>query len=141
MTAFAVYTDVAARWRTLSATEQTQATVLLGDASAIVRSEAPAVDVRIAAGTLDADLVKAVVAGMVKRAMLASDVEGISAQQEIAGPFQRQQTFSNPLGNLYLTKQDKRLLGMSARPFMIDMAPAVCGILPSSDVGDDSWDF
>ena len=128
MTAFATHADLAARWRSLSTAEQAQATVLLGDASAIVRAEVPTVDAQITAGTLDTDLVKAIVCGMVKRAMIAGDTgEGVSAQQETAGPFAYQQTFSNPMGNVYLTKQDRRLLGVSSRAFTIDTAPVDSG--------------
>lgn len=128
MTAFATHADLAARWRPLSTAEQAQATVLLGDASAIVRAEIPTVDARILAATLDADLVKMVVCGMVKRAMIAADIgDGVSAQQQTAGPFAQSQTFLNPMGNLYLTKQDRRILGDTAMPFMIDTAPADSG--------------
>ena len=128
MTAFATHADLSARWRTLSAAEQAQATILLGDASAIVRAEVPTVDAQLAAATLDADLVKAVVCGMVKRAMIAGDTsEGVSAQQQTAGPFGYSQTFSNPMGNVYLTKQDRRLLGASSQAFTIDTAPVDSG--------------
>ena len=131
MTAFATFTDLAARWRPLSTDEQAQATVLLADASAIVRAECPTVDALITAGTLSADVAKLVVCGMVKRAMIAGDTgEGVSAQQETAGPFAYQQTFSNPMGNMYLTKQDKRILGFgSQRAFTIDTAPPDSGVI------------
>lgn len=136
MAAFATFDDLAARWRPLSTAEQAQATVLLGDASAIVRAEVSTVDAQITAGTLDAGLVLAIVCGMVKRAMIAGDMsEGVSAQQETAGPFAHQQTFSNPMGNVYLTKQDRRLLGVSSRAFTIDTAPVDSG----EAFVDESW--
>jgi len=128
MTAFATSTDLAARWRPLSTAEQAQATTLLDDASAIVRAEVPTVDAQITAATLDTGLVLAIVCGMVKRAMIAGDTgEGVSAQQETAGPFAYSQTFSNPMGNVYLTKQDRRLLGVSSQAFTIDTAPVDSG--------------
>jgi hypothetical protein len=71
---FATPEDVAARWRELTGPEEARAEVLLGDASRIVRRRWPDIDARITAGTVDADDVRMIVAGMVKRAMLGPDV-------------------------------------------------------------------
>ncbi len=118
MAAFAEVSDLEARWRPLpTPQEQATATALLGDASLIIRAEAPGAD------ALDAELTKMVACGMVKRAMLASNMEGFSQVQNAAGPFQHGGTLANPMGNLYLSKQDRRLLGISARAFMIDTMP------------------
>jgi hypothetical protein len=118
MAAFAVYTDLEARWKTLSSAEQETATVLLEDASVIIRAEVPGAD------DLDPDLTKLVSCGMVKRAMIAADSEGISQDNRTAGPFSQQRSYANPMGNLYLTKQDKRLLGIGGqRAFSIDLIP------------------
>ena len=65
----AVPEDVAARWRPLTAAEEELVTALIDDASRMVRAMVPTVDTRIAAGTLDAELVAGVVARMVKRVM------------------------------------------------------------------------
>jgi hypothetical protein len=111
MVAFAEHGDLSARWKTLTETEQATATVLLNDASATIRAECAGIDARITAETLDPDLVKATACAMVKRSMLAADQAGISSQQETVGPFSRGLQFSNPLGDLYLTRQERRRLG------------------------------
>lgn len=125
--AFATATDLAARWRPLSTAEQAQAGVLLGDASAILRAECPDVDARTTAlpPTLDPDIPKMVACAMVKRAMIAgADAEGVTAHQQTAGPFSQSLTYSNPMGNLYLTKAERRLLGCGGqRAFSVDMTP------------------
>ena len=115
MAAFAAYSDLEARWKPLSASEQTTATTLLDDASAIIRAECPTSD------TLDPKITKYVACAMVKRAMIAADSDGVSSQMNVAGPFTQQKSFANPLGNLYLTKQDKRLLGIGGQgAFMVE---------------------
>jgi len=109
---FANAQDVADRWRPLSSDEQQTALTLLGDASAYVRAECPGIDARVTAATLDPDLVKAVTCAMVKRAMVGGvDLAGVSNEQQTAGPFMRGLTYSNPLGDLYLTRQERRRLG------------------------------
>ena len=126
-TVFATATDVESRWRPLSVAEKVTATTLLGDASATLRAECPEVDERLAAvpPALDPDIPKMIVCAMVKRAMIAgADVEGVTAHQQTAGPFSQSLTYSNPMGNLYLTKAERRLLGCGGqRAFSVDMSP------------------
>lgn len=129
MAAFAEVADLVARWRPLVPPENTQAGVLLEDASAIVRAECPTAE-----ATVDAGVLKLVVCAMVKRAMLASGLEGVSSGMDVAGPFTQQRSFSNPMGNLYLTKQERRLLGYGAsRAFFVDLTRA-----PGSP-GTEEW--
>lgn len=133
MTAFAVTQDLVDRWRTLTAEEVTRAGFLLTDASAIVRAECPGVDALITAGTLDALVAKGVVCGMVKRAMISGDLSGITQSQQVAGPFTQGLTYSNPTGDLYLTRADRRRLGFAGqKAFSIDLAPSA--VVPA--VGD-----
>lgn len=61
--------DVAARWRVLTAAEEDVASAFIDDASAILRQKVSSVDGRLADGSLSADLVAMVVAGMVRRLM------------------------------------------------------------------------
>jgi hypothetical protein len=124
---FATVDDLEGRWRLLSTEEQDQATLLLGDASTILRSEIPDIDVRLAATppTLDVELPKLIVCAMVKRAMLAgTDVDGVASAQQTVGPFTQSSTYANPLGNLYTTKAERRLLGSTGqRAFTVDPTP------------------
>jgi hypothetical protein len=106
---FATPGDVAARWRPLTAAELVIATALLGDASALLRSRFPGIDAQVANGNLDAAIPLLVVAGMVKRALIAPD-EGVTSESESAGPYNHSQTFANPLRNVFLTAADLVLI-------------------------------
>lgn len=119
---FATPDDLAKRWRPLDSDETERATELLSDASAVIRTECPGIDAKITPvppatePELDPGIPKMIVCAMVKRAMLvANDADGVSATQQTAGPFSQSLTFSNPMGNLYLTKAEKRLLGCVAQ--------------------------
>lgn len=128
MVAFAEVSDLVARWRPLVGDETSTAEVLLADASAMVRAECPDLDGRLAAvpPLVDAGIPRMVVCAMVKRAMLASGLEGVSSGMDVAGPFTQQRSFANPMGNLYLTKAERKLLGCSQqKAFTVDMGPTV----------------
>lgn len=122
---FATPSDLEARWRPLTSTEIGQAVELLADASSRLRAACPDIDTRLTAvpPTIDARVPVMVVCAMVKRAM-STGTEGVTAQQESVGPFAQSLTFANPQGNLYLTRDDKRLLGIAGvRAFTIDTTP------------------
>lgn len=125
MAAFATVSDLEARWRPLSPAEETRATVLLGDAAARIRAAVPDVDDRIDDGTLDPDLPLIVSVEMVKRAMLAPVDQAPAGQvQQTAGPFSQSISYTNPTGDLYLTKAERRLLGGGVqRASSVDMTP------------------
>lgn len=108
MSALATAQDVADRWRPLTTDEITLVNILLIDASDIVRVRFPDVDARILSGSLAVTTVVRVVAGMVRRAMMNRDTEGITQGSETVGPFAHSQTYANPNGNLYLTADDIR---------------------------------
>lgn len=70
MAALSTPEAVATLWRApTSEAETARIAYLLTFASAIVRKRLPSIDVWVTEGTVDADLVSAVVAGMVARAM------------------------------------------------------------------------
>lgn len=115
MAAFATVDDLEARWRTLSSAEKSRAVVLLDDASAMIRASAAGIDERISDGDLDAGVPLLVVCAMVKRAMLAAEAPGVKTTQETAGPFSQSFTYANPMGDLYLTAAEKKLLGVGAQ--------------------------
>ena len=106
MVALASVEDVAARWRPLTSEEQIIVETLLDDASDMVRVRFPNVDADILAGTIRIATAVRVVAGMVRRAMMNRDNEGITQGSETIGPFAVSQTYANPTGNLYLSKDD-----------------------------------
>lgn len=122
MDPFATVTDLVVRWRSLSSAEETVvATTLLEDASDMVRSRWPDMDSRIATGGIQENTVIRVVAGMVRRAMMNRDVEGVTQLQQTTGPFSDGATFSNPNNNLYFSADDVRALdpyGYSSRSRM-----------------------
>lgn len=121
--AYAIVADVEDRWRTLNQVERARAEVLLGDAAvrldALCPPSAPSTNQELEAR-------KIVSCEMVKRAMATpGGVEGIgvSSVQAGAGPFQQTQQFSNPTGDLYLTKADRVLLGCGDQvAFTVPMA-------------------
>lgn len=109
--AYAQVSDIEARWRDLSTSEETRAGVLIDDASAMLSA---LVDVD-PTDTDQAQLLKQVCCNMVIRAMSAteSDSYGVGNMSMTAGPYTQQWTYSNPTGDMYLTKMEKRLLGVS----------------------------
>lgn len=124
--AYATVSDLEARWRTLDEDERAVAEVKLSDASVYLRGRVPDLDQRVADGVLDPDIPKIVVCGMVKRAMntpgLGAD-GGLASAQQSAGPFSQSLTYSNPDGNLFLSKAEKQLLGIGkGRAFGVDLA-------------------
>lgn len=109
--AFATYTDIEARWRALTADEQTRATVLLDDASAML-SALVRVD---ESDEQQKALLKQVSCSMVIRSLVSgeSTAYGVDQMQATMGPMSQSVHFANPNGDMYLTKLEKRLLGIS----------------------------
>jgi len=61
------------------------------------------------------------VCAMVRRAMTSADREGITQETETTGPFSNSFTYANPGQNLYITKEERELLGQGLRAFHIDL--------------------
>lgn len=106
---FAFAEDVAARWRPLTPSEETVATTLCADASALIRARFPGIDGQVTAGNVDPDVLTMVVAGMVKRALVAPE-DGVSQESQSIGPFSHSQSFANPMRNVFLTAADLVLI-------------------------------
>lgn len=128
--AFATYEDVEGRWRTLTADEQVRATTLLEDAATILSGM---VDVD-EADTKQAAALRLVSCNMVIRSMVASasSAFGVDELQATMGPFGQTAHFANPNGDMYLTKLDKKLLGIGGGKGRI-LHPAygpLCGYTP-----------
>lgn len=108
--AFATPTDIEARWRTLTADEYERALALLEDAATIL-SGMVIVDEGDARQEAALRLVSC---NMVIRSMVASasSAFGVDELSATMGPFGQTAHFANPSGDMYLTKLDKRLLGI-----------------------------
>jgi hypothetical protein len=86
---FATPPDLLAGYGPLTPDETSRAAVLLADASRRIRRRWPDIDVRIAAGQLDAEDVRMVACAMVHRAMPSSvSTPGVTEQADTAGPFE-----------------------------------------------------
>lgn len=105
MEAYAKVSDLERRWRTLDASERARAAVLLEDAAAIIASamKTAGVAVDYEDEEQEANLVR-VSCSMVQRAMAQGDGE----QQHAWGG----ELVMNPSGDLYLSKADKKSLGV-----------------------------
>lgn len=104
MDAFATVSDLESRWRILDASEKARAAVLLQDAAALILSAMePCVEVDEEDETQAANLVR-VSCAMVMRAMGQGDGE----QEHAWGG----NIVTSSCGDLYLSKQDKRSLGI-----------------------------
>lgn len=109
--AYATVDDVLVMLPGLSADGQAKASALLDFAASILDSLAD----------IDPDdetqqtLLKQISVAMVARAVSASayDSFGASNASMTAGPYSQSWTFSNPSGDLYLTKMERRLLKIS----------------------------
>ena len=124
--AYADVSDLEVRWRTLTDDEQERAEALLDDASAML-------DAYITVDETDEQqmkLLKIVVCNIVERAMSTAaddgDLFGVTQQSITAGPYAQTFSYANPTGDLYITKAEKRLLGISGtgkgRTIMYGMA-------------------
>lgn len=114
---FATVEDLEARWRPLAEAERRTASTMLGDASDKIMTDCP----RWASAS--AVTLRRIVCAMVRRAMLNMDMAGVSQNTQTAGSFSESISYSNPDGDLYLTRSEKRSLGCGVqRLWSIDMA-------------------
>lgn len=108
---FATLDELKARWPDFPAGADAHATVLLEDASQFILDT-----VRTAADAAPATR-RRIVCAVVKRSMEAgaADTSGFESVQMGTGPFQYGGKVSNPSGDFYLTKQEKKALGAGAQ--------------------------
>lgn len=111
MMAITKLSDLEKRYRPLFGDEKAKAEALIDDAEALIGAHLSA-----PLSSLDARLVISVVCAMVKRAMAASNTEygelPITNTSRTAGSYSESFTFANPAGDLYLTGQEKKSLGI-----------------------------
>lgn len=130
MEAFATTRDLENRWRELDGTEKERAETLLLDATAKITSMCNDSGVTIeATDEVQAHNLKAITCEMVKRAMLSAvDTAPVTNYSQGAGGYTESFTYANPTGNLYLTSDEKKLLGIKRqRIFSVKPAGGVLG--------------
>ena len=111
---FAEVSDIEARWHSLYASDRQRAEVLIGDASAMLEAAlACTIDV---SDESQMQRLNIVCCNMVIRAMSASesDAYGASNMSMTAGPYTQSWTYANPSGDMYITKAEKRMLGITS---------------------------
>lgn len=118
-TVYASVSDIMAIGRTMTAQEQEAATVLLEQASALLRLEAYNVNKNIDAMIADPETgedyalaVKAVVVAAVCRALdaVGNDSSGIETASETFGPYQYNYKYLNSGSQLYYLKSERKQL-------------------------------
>ena len=110
--AYADVSDIEARWRALSTDEQARAAVLLDDAS-VQLSRLVTVD---DSDQSQAAALKMVSCNMVIRVMSAgtSAMFGATNASMTGGPYSQSWTYESPMGDMYLTKAERALIGVSS---------------------------
>lgn len=117
---FATPDDLASRWRELGDGDRKRAETLLGDASAMLATEMGRCGVRIdEEDEVQASLLCLVCCSMVRRAMASETYADVKSKSLTAGPYSGQVTFANPTGNMYITSDERRLLGIPKRKVRI----------------------
>ncbi len=122
--AYATVPDLEARWRTLTEGEQAMASVLLDDAATYLDSLVCV----LSGDSHQMDVLKMVSCAMVKRAMVASESNGLGIDQATAtmGPFTQTAHFANPGGDFYLTAAERAQLGIGGG-FLASVPPRIGG--------------
>lgn len=115
LTVFATIEDLNSRRATpLTGDAADMATVKLSDASVLIQNELTLSRInwrRRMRNEAYAALLTATTCAVVERAIL-SVLPGVKSRQQSAGPYSFTDTMSNPTGDLYLTSQEKRALGI-----------------------------
>lgn len=110
MAAYATLDDYEARYGETDQPERV--TVLLDDASALIDSQ-PGFSYDPTDITQAANL-KRVTCSVAHRSMTSGDLDGVTQYQQSAVGYSAQLTYANPSGDLYITSQEKRSLGLGA---------------------------
>lgn len=113
---YATVDDVTARWRAMTDSEETRCEALLADASDLIRTTCPNW-----ASAGEATLRRVTCAAVI-RALQSGDMAGVTQTSQTTGPFSQSWSYSNPSGDLYLTKAEKRALGGTVRLGSTDMS-------------------
>lgn len=109
--AYATIDDLELRWRPLTADESARAQALLDDAALMLDAVLSAASIQ----DVEEGALVAVSCNMVRRAMALSDsgMYGVSQGTVSADIYSQTMTYANPTGDMYLTGNEKRMLGIS----------------------------
>lgn len=121
-TPFATTDDIEARWHTpLTDEERRRATAALDDATALIADECSRAGVDTAS-IRPATLTAITCAAVIRKLTTDDDHLGVTNSQQTAGNFSESFTYSNPMGDLYLTAAERKRLGLRRqRAFAADM--------------------
>lgn len=117
---WATYDDYLLRYPSDASESENTVKTRLGDVSALITSKLDAAGVDYS--TLeDADgnetalrhNLRTVTCAVLSRSLRTAAAAGISQESQMVGQLQQSYTYANPLGNLYLTNDEKSLLGIS----------------------------
>ena len=109
--AYATIDDLELRWRPLTADESARAQALLDDAALMLDAVLSAASIQ----DVEEGALVAVSCNMVRRAMALSEsgMYGVSQGTVSADIYSQTMTYANPTGDMYLTGNEKRMLGIS----------------------------
>ena len=116
MEPFATVKELELRYRLLDDPEKERAETLLSDASAILRAEFSRAGEMIDESDeiQSANLVR-VCCSMVRRVLSSGPLDDVSSVNRMAGSYSEQRAFANPTGDMYITKNERRSLGLPLR--------------------------
>ena len=113
MKPFASIEDLAVRWRELHGDEEKKAVALIGDATAKLLKELREAEIKVdEADLVQSAILRSVCCAMVRRAMDSSEDGAYTQTSMTAGPYTQSWTPANPNGDMYLTKEERKALGL-----------------------------
>lgn len=116
MEAFATLEDMENRYGPIGSEEEDRVSTLLSDASIMLETELTRVGKAVDDDdAVQAECLKIVCCSMVNRVISSGDMMDITQASMTAGPYTQSMTYSNPSGDMYLTKNERRMLGIPLR--------------------------
>lgn len=110
---YATVEELEARWRALGDSERKRAERLLEDASTVMAAAMRDSGLDPSSGVPTPEELSLVCCAVARRSMLAPpDLPALTQYSQGAGPLTESMTYANPTGDLYLTKSERRLLGI-----------------------------
>lgn len=104
---FASLADLENRWHVVDASLTAKAQTALDDASCIIVDECKLAGVEVS--SISVNTLRAITCAMVIRKLTTDDDHlGVTNSSQTAGSF----TYTNPMGDLYLTSAEKKRLGL-----------------------------